>query len=111
MGKSLKAYKAAVRQAAIDAGVQECGCPKVVRIEVAMAPAASLVNRKGQLLPSSRKHPIGTRDGDADNYSKAVLDSLEVAYFNDSQVVELFVSKRWALDGDEGCDVTISCLK
>ena len=111
MGESLKAYKAAVRQAAIDAGIEACGCPKAVQIKVAIEPAASLLNSRGALLPKSRRHPTGSRDGDADNYSKAVLDSLEVAYFNDSQVVDLKVSKRWALDGEQGCEVTISCLK
>ena len=111
MGQSLKAYKAAVKQAAIDAGLQPCGCAKAIRIEVAIEPAASLLNSKGRLLPKSRTHPTGSRDGDVDNYSKAVMDGLEVAYVNDSQVVDLTVSKRWALDGPEGCDVEICCLK
>ena len=111
MGRSLKAYKAAVKQAAIEAGLEPCGCAKAIRISVSIEPAASLLNSRGGLLPKSRTHPTGSRDGDVDNYSKAVMDSLEVAYLNDSQVVDLTVSKQWAMDGPEGCEVEIRCLK
>lgn len=44
---------------------------------------------------------------DIDNLAKSVLDGLQgIAYRNDRQVYELFVSKRWAL-GSEGVSITV----
>jgi Holliday junction resolvase RusA-like endonuclease len=40
---------------------------------------------------------------DVDNYSKAILDSLNGKLWDDdSQIIALFISKEWATPGEEG---------
>jgi Holliday junction resolvase RusA-like endonuclease len=53
------------------------------------------------------KHMFPTKKPDSDNICKAILDSLnEVAYHDDSYVVELVASKYYT-DGEERVNVVI----
>lgn len=52
--------------------------------------------------------PVGQRSGDLDKLARAVLDALTgVVYLDDSQVVELVVTKRWAGPGGPGVTIGI----
>lgn len=43
------------------------------------------------------KHPVPTKKPDGDNIAKIICDSLNgVAYYDDSQIAEMVVKKRWS---------------
>ena len=108
MGRSLPKYLAAIRQAAIDAGAVMTSDPLAFELEVVIAPPKTLCRANGEMKPSSRPFPTARKDGDVDNYSKNVIDQcIGVLFEDDSQVVDLHVTKRWGCESTEGIYVTV----
>lgn len=110
MGRSLKEYKAAIRSAAAETGWALTDRPCRVEIEVVIKPPKSLLTKDGKLKDNSRTTPTAQRDGDVDNYAKTVLDALQpdIAFADDTQIIQLLVTKRWGLLDEEGCYVKIT---
>lgn len=66
-----------------------------------LEPPRSLLKTKGGFRKGARTQPTGSKDGDADNLAKAVMDALEgIIYPNDTAVVQLGIMKRWAEPGE-----------
>lgn len=108
MGRSFNLYKKEIVAAAVKAGAEAVVVPLEAQIRCRMTPPRSLLRKDGTLKSSARTYPIAQRDGDGDNFLKAVLDSLlGIAFKDDSQFVGLSVTKEWALDSEEGIHVTI----
>lgn len=56
----------------------------------------SYPRKKTERCKANLERPTGKNLGDCDNLAKSILDSLNgIAYYDDSQIVELNVSKRW----------------
>lgn len=91
----IHAYRQAIALASRNAGTITGACS--LEIAAVFARPASHW-RKGGLAKSSPAWP-GHRDGDLDNVAKAVADSLPFA--DDTQVVELVASKRYAARDEE----------
>ena len=73
----------------------EVGVPLEVIIDARFAPASSVSKKKRMAMLEGIIHP--TKVPDADNVAKVVLDALHgVCYLNDSSVVRLVVTKRYA---------------
>jgi Holliday junction resolvase RusA-like endonuclease len=69
--------------------------PLEVHIDAMFAPANSASKKRRMAMLEGIIHP--TKVPDADNVAKAVLDALHgVCYLNDSSVVKLTVTKRYA---------------
>ena len=62
-------------------------------------------SKKRRIADGEIKH---TKRPDVDNCAKAILDALnEVAYRDDSQIVESRITKHYAVDGDVRADVIL----
>lgn len=62
-------------------------------------------SKKRRIADGEIKH---TKRPDVDNCAKAILDALnEVAYKDDSQIVESRITKHYAVDGDVRADVIL----
>lgn len=62
-------------------------------------------SKKQRIAAGEIKH---TKRPDVDNCAKAILDALnEVAYRDDSQIVESRITKHYAVDGDVRADVIL----
>lgn len=97
----IHAYRQAVTAAVAHVGTIRGACE--LTIEAVFARPASHL-RKGGLAKSAPAWP-GHSCGDLDNIAKAVADSLPFA--DDTQVVRLVASKRYAV-ADEECHTAIS---
>lgn len=62
-------------------------------------------SKKRRIAEGEIKH---TKRPDVDNCAKAILDALnEVAYRDDSQIVESRITKHYAIDGETRADVVL----
>ena len=88
---------AAGKQAMADAGLELLETPLNVRIDVFVQIPKSFSKKKREQALASEIFP--TSRPDIDNVAKAILDALNtVVYEDDDQVVNLSVSKRYAID-------------
>lgn len=80
--------------------------PLAVTIEFRLARPSGHWSKRGGLVPSA---PIAPRvKPDADKLARATLDALTGAVFDDdSRIVQLVISKRYAKPGDEGARITV----
>jgi Holliday junction resolvase RusA-like endonuclease len=81
--------------------------PLAVSVHVVLSRPKSHYSASGKLRNSAPSYPSKS---DVDNYAKAVLDALnKTAWEDDSQIVELRVTKRYSDSGAQcGCFVIIS---
>jgi Holliday junction resolvase RusA-like endonuclease len=87
---------AAGKQAMADAGLELLETPLNVRIDVFVQIPKSFSKKKREQALTAEIFPGRP---DIDNVAKAILDALNgVAYKDDDQVVNLSVSKRYAID-------------
>lgn len=108
MGHNLPKYRDRIVEAARAAGAAPLEGPLAFDIWVVIKPAKSLTRKDGSWRASARRHPVGSQDGDVDNYAKTVLDCLHgIVFDNDSQVVDLHVRKKWGCESTEGIYVTV----
>jgi Holliday junction resolvase RusA-like endonuclease len=77
-------------------------------LEFVFARPASHTLKSGNL--SSRASEYPATKGDCTNLAKGVEDALNgIAWEDDSQIVETWTRKRWALSGEEACTVVTIC--
>ena len=97
----IHAYRAAVSQAAIAAGLRPCTGTVEVVIDAVFCRPRSHMNKKG-LKPTA---PITPR-ADVDNLAKGVLDSIGPIIGNDTQVKRLVIEKRYGTEARTTVRVT-----
>lgn len=103
-GHPVRAWRAAVRAAAIEAGWQPVDGPLVVRLLCYYERPASHLRRDG----TPRKGAPGwVPRVDVDNLAKSTLDALNgVAWHDDAQIVGLSTSKRYGVEA--GCLIAVT---
>ena len=112
MGQSVSEYREAIQAAARDAIQEPFTGPIQMEVKVLIGAPQSVRAPSGSWRKGARRHPVGSRDGDVDNYFKLVADALhDIAYVNDSQIVKAVVSKEWCGDSAEGCLVSIASVQ
>ena len=95
--KRTRDYERAIRQAWQDAGGITFGAAPVIVEAVAVFEPPKSLSRKKRLDLIDRGAP--TKKPDADNVAKIILDGLnKVAWDDDTQVVDVMVTKRYAED-------------
>ncbi len=101
------AYRKSVAMAARSAGVPLRTGPLSLGIVFVFARPRSHLLKNGKLAKNATSHPFAR--GDLTNLCKGVEDSLnQIAYADDSQVVDLTMSKKWADDETKpGAYITI----
>ena len=112
--KKIANWNAAVRERALEAIGERAepvyiGKPISVEIVFGMSRPASHWSKKanGGLLPSAPIAP-GTKP-DIDKLARTTLDALTgLAFDDDSRIVKLVCTKKYALPGHEGARITIS---
>ena len=111
-GRRSQAWRELVAAAARSAGVTPIDGPLALELAFRLAPAPSLLRKSGELRPSARQNPVGSRDGDVDNLAKGTIDSLHgILFDSDSSVLALWVRKEWALGTDPGCRVRWAAIR
>jgi Holliday junction resolvase RusA-like endonuclease len=92
----IRAFKAAVIAAAGKRFEKPTTGPVKVEITALFRRPASHLTARGELRKGATGYP-GRNLGDVDNLAKGALDALTgIAWLDDSQVVDLRVSKHWA---------------
>jgi len=92
----IRAFKAAVIAAAKKRFTKPITGPVVVEITALFRRPPSHLTARGELRNGAPAFP-GRNLGDVDNLAKGALDALTgIAWLDDSQVVDLRVSKRWS---------------
>ncbi len=92
----IRAFKAAVIAAAMKRIKNPSRGGVVVEITALFRRPQSHITARGELRNGAPTHP-GRNLGDVDNLAKGALDALTgIAWLDDSQVVDLRVSKRWS---------------
>jgi len=100
-------YRRAVEAAARASGLPLREGPVWLGIEAVFQRPKSHIRTKGGIRPDAPAFPYSR--GDATNLAKGIEDALnQIAWADDSQVVELTVRRRWAKPGeDAGAYITI----
>ena len=98
---AIHAYRAAVSQAAIAAGLRPCTGTVEVVIDAVFVRPKSHLNKKG-LKPKAPLAPLP----DVDNVAKAVLDAIGPIIGNDKQVTRLVIEKRYGTEARTTVRVT-----
>ena len=97
------AYKKAVHEAAVAAGLPVFTGPVDVEIAAVFAmPKSWSKSKRGYWL-----HRLHTQKPDADNVAKAVLDALAAFWNDDAQVAVLRIRKTWSVDVHSGTHIRI----
>ena len=97
MARRAQSWKDRIKQHAIVSDMEMIEGPLEVDLVFLLQTPGHLLKKSGGWRKGARQHPIGARDGDTDNLAKAVLDALHgTLYKDDTQVVALKVTKRWA---------------
>lgn len=90
-------YENLIKLTAQNAGAHATDLPVRVSISAYLRPAKSWSKKRRREALAGLSQP--TRKPDIDNVVKSVLDGLNgVAFHDDAQVVELYVTKRWSED-------------
>jgi Holliday junction resolvase RusA-like endonuclease len=103
-------WKSQVALALHNHGSLVTDAPFRLELRFVMARPKSHYRKDGTLTPSApRSH---TSKPDSDNLAKAVLDAMSQLniWHDDSQVDQLFVTKRWAMriEDPSGCEIRIT---
>lgn len=108
--KKLKPWRTDIGFEARRAGVRILSGAVKISLEFQLRRAKKDYRSNGALKPSAPLHPLAKRD-DIDKFARAVLDALtNVAWIDDSQVVQLRASKIYA-DAAAPCGVTITVVE
>ena len=99
----VNAYKKAVHDAAVAAGLPVFTGPVDVEIAAVFALPKSWSNKKRAAMACT----LHTHKPDADNIAKAVLDALSAFWTDDAQVSVLRVRKTWSMGWHPGTHIRI----
>ena len=102
-GHPVHAYKKAVHDAAVAAGLPVFSGPVDVEIAAVFALPKSWSKKKRDAMACS----LHTHKPDADNIAKAVLDALSAFWTDDAQVAVLRVRKTWSMGWHPGTHIRI----
>lgn len=112
----IASWNVAVREAALRAIGEQREAPPFVGVALHVTivfhvkrPAGHYGTGKhaGRLKPAAPARPTGKPD--IDKLARTTLDALTGAVFDDdSRIAELVLSKRWALPGHEGAQITVA---
>ena len=102
-GHPVHAYKKAVHDAAVAAGLPVFSGPVDVEIAAVFALPKSWSKQKRDAMACS----LHTQKPDADNIAKAVLDALSAFWTDDAQVAVLRVRKTWSMGWHPGTHIRI----
>ena len=97
------AYKKAVHEAAVTAGLPVFAGPVDVEIAAVFAIPKSWSKKKRDALACE----LHAQKPDADNIAKAVLDALSAFWQDDAQVAVLRVRKMWSVSWQAGTHIRI----
>jgi len=82
--------------------------PIAAYVSVLVSRPKTHMTTKGVLSAEGRRNPHPTRTPDLDNICKSILDALNrLAYRDDSQIIELWASRRWCSAGADRTEVTV----
>ena len=102
-GHPVHAYKKAVHDAAVAAGLPVFSGPVDVEIAAVFGLPKSWSKTKRDAMAST----LHTQKPDADNIAKAVLDALSAFWTDDAQVSVLRVRKTWSMGWHPGTHIRI----
>ena|SRR5215831_880943 len=98
-GAALALWRATIREAAKSAGAEQSALPITLRIAFGMPRPKSHLTLKGgkYVVKMSHYYDRPTVMPDIDKLLRAVMDALTgVCYYDDSQVIEVYVTKVYA---------------